>query len=499
MLTAAHGGPLLTSGTDESIADKHGNRFLLTVPAGLLLDSAMIVHGELRLWDHSTSYLDPPAIDSSMIVHGELRLWDHSASSYFDPPATSSTLHGEITRYCTDHSSTNRHDGKLRLLKELKLLDHTSTSYMDLATSTLHGELKKHCMWDHTTTTILHHWKLRLWDHSTNYLDPASTLHGELITRYSWNQHTMIPHVHGEQIIPLDHDTAFLQRSESTSKSVDDPDRLEPHIFHGEVIGSILDSYWDPLVLHGESLSTNEVDPFVAHVFDWSSSFLLDGEIQFLDGEEEIIFEASAPFDHGIAPSPAYTGSDDPVLCIVVLPDEKHTDYGQGPPLYTSMVTADGEHEMAHVLNLLDAKDGDQEYPPPKDHKDLPPPAEPPPAEPPPPEDPLPPAEEPPSSSSDSTNTFLTDEKPDHPKYYSATTASIVEIVSVLLTCMEPTKSWLPVNENNGQYPLQLLAAVAMLLLYGEIWQLSMISKDDKDLGEVLWYFKPECTLLILC
>jgi hypothetical protein len=269
----------------------------------------------------------------------------------------------------------------------------------------------------------------------------------------------MILHVHGEQIIPLDHGTTFLHRSESTSNSVDDPDKLDPHTLHGEIILTS-DGHWDPLILHGEFLYAHEVDPFVAHVLDWSPSFHLDGEIQFLD-EEEIIFEDSAPYDHGIVSCPsAPTDSDDPVLYIIMLLDEMHTDYYcQGPLLYSSIVT-DEKYDMAHALDLLDAKDG-VFYTPPRDHKDPLPPAEPP------PEDPPPPADPPPTSPiiGGSNTDFLVDVELNCIKHHCSITTGIVEMV--MLT-MEPIKSWLPVNNNISHY-LLLLQLLMEVMLHGEI------------------------------
>jgi hypothetical protein len=273
-------------------------------------------------------------------------------------------------------------------------------------------------------------------------LDPAaSNLHGELIPRY-WKKQTILHlDVHGEQIIPLDDDTTFLPRSESTSNSVDDPDRLDPHILHGEVTLTS-DDNWDPLILHGESLSAPELDPFVAHVFDWSPSFHLDGEIQFLD-EEEIIFEDSVPVDHGIVSCPsAHTDTDPPLI-------------------YSSIVTADEKYDMAHaLLDLLDAQDGVYSTPP-RDHKDPLPPAEPP------PEDPPPPAEPPPSPIIGGSNTnFLVDVELNCIKHHCSITTGIVEMV--MLTIMDFTKSWPPVNKNISQC-LLVIQLIAEVMLHGEI------------------------------
>jgi len=286
----------------------------------------------------------------------------------------------------------------------------------------------------------------------------------------------MILHVHGEQIIALDYGTTFLHRSESTSNSVDDPDELDPHILHGEVILTS-DGHWDPLIVHGEILYAHEVDPFVAHVLDWSPSFHLDGEIQFLD-EEEIIFEEDHE-DIVSCPS-AHTDSDDPVFYIIMLPDEMHTDYyGQGHLLYSSIVT-DEKCDMAHhVLDLLDAKDGVYCYTPPRDHKDPLPPAEPP------PEDPPPPADPPPSPIIGGSNTnALVDVELNCIKHHCSITRGIVEMV--MLTIMEFTKSWLlPVNNNISHYLLlQLLIEV---MLYGEILLLliprSTLTPPDDEWG----------------
>jgi hypothetical protein len=150
------------------------------------------------------------------------------------------------------------------------------------------------------------------------------------------------------------------------------------------------------------------------------------------------------------------------VLYIILLPDEMHTDhYGQVPLLYSSIVT-DEKYDMAHALDLLVAQDGVHYYTPPRDHKDPLPPAEPP------PEDPPPPAEPPPSPIIGGSYThILVDVELNYIKHHCSITTGIVEMV--MLTIMDFTKSWPPVNNNISQYLVLLQFLIVEGMLHGEI------------------------------
>jgi hypothetical protein len=498
--------------TDESTVDTHGNKkIVLTVRVGPF-DSTTDCHTfttkhgvypSAVMLSFSQSMMSSTLLTNGCITIASTSGW---SSMYYSPAAASSILH-RVSLLNSDGFSYLAH----HIPPHGEFMMAGNTVYVCWNHSIVHGELKP--CWDHgsymdpATSTSTLCGKPRLWDHSTNYLDPAScTLHGELITRY-WKIHTTTTLlVYGEQIRPLDLSTnasTFIpQKAEDlTSKnSVDDSKKLDPHsILHGDAILSTSDEhyYWDSLILHGEFLPAHEVDPLIAHAFDWGPSFLLDGEIQFfLNEEEEIVFEnTSTPYDRGILA----TCSSDLTVCdddlvpphIMALPDGIHTEYyGQpDPPSYiSSSVVTDEKHDIVlHALDLVvvpvGSNDGVYYTPrPSRDHKNPLPPAEPP------PEDPPPPAEPPPSpmcgNSRNSNASVLDEEQRNGIKHDNCINTGTVE--KVMLAIMEFTKSWSSVNKNFSQYLVQVvLQPLIKVMLHGEILLLELVHYMNGD-GDVL-------------